>query len=154
LSPYGELRLGEAIHDRRDQDFVFLIHTLHGEFSVGQSDFEKAFFVAVQELKKRAAMLGPDAIVGMRQDIDLDTKYIPVLLPSDVKNRGQIQVVGPRAEATHSGEGGPQSPTGFEPASILATSFKTRRGRSCLSSRHTCENRKIRDAAAFASDDA
>ena len=46
---------------------------LYGEFSVGQSDFEKAFFVAVQELKKRAAMLGADAVVGMRQDIDLDT---------------------------------------------------------------------------------
>ena len=46
---------------------------LYGEFSVGQSDFEKAFFVAVEELKKRAALLGADAIVGMRQDIDLDT---------------------------------------------------------------------------------
>ena len=46
---------------------------LYGEFSVGQSDFEKAFFIAVQELKKRAGMLGADAVVGMRQDIDLDT---------------------------------------------------------------------------------
>ena len=46
---------------------------LYGEFSVGQTDFEKAFFVAVQELKKRAALLGADAIVAMRQDIDLDT---------------------------------------------------------------------------------
>lgn len=46
---------------------------LYGEFSVGQSDFEKAFFVAVQELKKRAALVGADAVVGMRQDIDLDT---------------------------------------------------------------------------------
>jgi hypothetical protein len=46
---------------------------LYGEFSIGQNDFEKAFFVAVQELKKRAALLGADAIVGMRQDMDLDT---------------------------------------------------------------------------------
>jgi hypothetical protein len=46
---------------------------LYGEFSVGQSDFEKAFFVAVQELKKRAGLLGADAIIAMRQDIDLDT---------------------------------------------------------------------------------
>jgi len=46
---------------------------LYGEWSVGQKDFEKAFFVAVQELKKRAALLGADAIIGMRQDIDLDT---------------------------------------------------------------------------------
>ena len=46
---------------------------LYGEYSVEQSDFEKAFFVAVEELKKRAALLGADAIVGMRQDVDLDT---------------------------------------------------------------------------------
>ena len=46
---------------------------LYGEFSVGQSNFEKAFFIAVQELKKRAALLGADAIISMRQDIDLDT---------------------------------------------------------------------------------
>lgn len=46
---------------------------LYGEYSVGQSDFEKAFFVAVQELKKRARLVGADAIVSMRQDIDLDT---------------------------------------------------------------------------------
>jgi len=46
---------------------------VYGEFSVGQSDFEKAFFVAVQELKKRAAIMQADAIIGMRQDIDLDT---------------------------------------------------------------------------------
>lgn len=47
---------------------------IYGEFSVGQTDFDKAFFVAVQELKKRAATIGGDAIVGMRQDIDLDTE--------------------------------------------------------------------------------
>lgn len=50
-------------------DWGFII----GEWSVGQSDFDLAFYIAVQELKKRAAMLGADAIVGMRQDIDLDT---------------------------------------------------------------------------------
>jgi hypothetical protein len=46
---------------------------IYGEFTVGQNDFSKAFFIAVQELKKRAAMLGADAVVAMRQDIDLDT---------------------------------------------------------------------------------
>lgn len=58
---------GQMDEARADQGF------LYGEFSVGQSDFEKAFFVAVQELKKRAALVGADAIIGMRQDIDLDT---------------------------------------------------------------------------------
>ena len=33
----------------------------------------KSFFIAVEELKKRAAILGADAIVAMRHDIDLDT---------------------------------------------------------------------------------
>lgn len=46
---------------------------LYGEFTVGQSQFEQAFFVAVQELKRRASLLGADAIIAMRQDIDLDT---------------------------------------------------------------------------------
>ena len=46
---------------------------LYGELTVGQNDFSKAFFIAVQELKKRAALLGADAVVAMRQDIDLDT---------------------------------------------------------------------------------
>ena len=46
---------------------------LYGEWSVGQNMFESAFYIAVQELKKRALLLGGDAIVGLRQDIDLDT---------------------------------------------------------------------------------
>lgn len=46
---------------------------LYGEWSVGQNEFDKAFYIAVEELKVRAAALGADAIIGMRQDIDLDT---------------------------------------------------------------------------------
>lgn len=46
---------------------------IYGEWSVGQNLFEKAFYVSTQELKKRAAILGADAIIGMRQDIDMDT---------------------------------------------------------------------------------
>lgn len=38
--------------------------------------FDKAFFIAVEELKYRASLLGADAIVGMRQDLDLDTNGI------------------------------------------------------------------------------
>lgn len=58
-----------ALMSERRTDWGFL----WGEYSVGQNDFEKAFFVATQELKKRAVMLGGDAVVSMRQDIDLDT---------------------------------------------------------------------------------
>ena len=46
---------------------------LYGEWSVGQRDFEKAFFVATEELKKRAEMVGADAVICMRQDVDIDT---------------------------------------------------------------------------------
>lgn len=46
---------------------------LYGEWSVGQNDFEAAFFIATEELKKRAQLVGGDAIVAMRQDIDMDT---------------------------------------------------------------------------------
>lgn len=58
-----------ALMSERRSDWGFL----WGEYSVGQNDFEKEFFVATQELKKRALMLGGDAVVSMRQDIDLDT---------------------------------------------------------------------------------
>ncbi len=57
-------QVGEA---RADWGFLW------GEWSVGQSDFEVAFFIAVEELKKRTSMLGGDAIIYMRQDIDIDT---------------------------------------------------------------------------------
>jgi hypothetical protein len=43
-----------------------------GEWCLGESNFEISFFIAVEELKKRAAMLEADAIIFMRQDIDLD----------------------------------------------------------------------------------
>lgn len=46
---------------------------LYGEYSAGQNDFEKAFFIATEELKKRAKILGADAIICMRQSMNLDT---------------------------------------------------------------------------------
>ena len=58
---------GSMSEDRADWGF------LYGEWSVGQSDFEKAFFIATEELKKRGEMVGADAIICMRQDIDMDT---------------------------------------------------------------------------------
>lgn len=44
-----------------------------GEWSAGHSKFDRAFYIGVEELKKRAAKLGADAIIFTRQDIDLDT---------------------------------------------------------------------------------
>lgn len=60
-------RSGAMSADRADWRF------LYGEWSVGQNDFEAAFFIATEELKKRAEMVGTDAVICMRQDIDMDT---------------------------------------------------------------------------------
>ena len=46
---------------------------LWGEFYAGQNDFEKAFYISVEELKKRAILIGADAVICMKQDIDMDT---------------------------------------------------------------------------------
>ena len=47
---------------------------LYGELSYGmQNEFDKAFYIAVRELEKKAIRMGADAVIGMRQDIDLDT---------------------------------------------------------------------------------
>lgn len=48
----------------------------------GSQQFEQAFYIAVQELKKKAVLLGANAIVGMKQNIDYD------------KNRFMLQVYG------------------------------------------------------------
>ena len=47
---------------------------ISGEDTSGQIDFEHAFFIATRELQRRAALMGADAVVGMRQDIDLDAE--------------------------------------------------------------------------------
>lgn len=56
------------IESREEQGLINSI-TEHHVSEWGQQTLETAFFVAVQELKKRAALLGADAIIGMRQDI-------------------------------------------------------------------------------------
>lgn len=64
-------RSGQATESR--PGFGDVILAFAGEWNVGHSNFDKAFYIGVEELKKRAAKLGADAIVFMRQDIDLDT---------------------------------------------------------------------------------
>jgi hypothetical protein len=49
---------------------------LYGELSFGmENEFDEAFFVSVRELQLRAEKIGADAIIGMRQDVDLDTNH-------------------------------------------------------------------------------
>ena len=44
-----------------------------GEFAQEPTDFEISFYIATQEIKKRAAFMGAHGIVCIRQDIDLDS---------------------------------------------------------------------------------
>lgn len=44
-----------------------------GEFGPGDNKFKTAFYIAVEELKKQAEEMGGDAVVAMRQDIDIDS---------------------------------------------------------------------------------
>ena len=60
-------REGRMSPDQTDWGF------LYGGMERGAERLRKSLFVAVEELKERAAMLGADAIIGLRQDIDLDT---------------------------------------------------------------------------------
>lgn len=46
---------------------------LYGEWSVGQDQFDEAFYICVRELQDKARSMGGDAIIWLRQDIDLDT---------------------------------------------------------------------------------
>ena len=46
---------------------------LYGEWSVGQNQFDEAFYVCVRELQEKARRMQGDAIIWLRQDIDLDT---------------------------------------------------------------------------------
>ena len=78
LSEYKEIYITE-IEQLKQSGKVEQIETgsvkwecVFGEWCLGQSSFEIAFFIAVEELKKRAKMLGADGIIFMRQDIDLD----------------------------------------------------------------------------------
>lgn len=44
-----------------------------GEFGPGDNKFKTAFYIAVEELKRQAVEMGGDAVVAMRQDIDIDS---------------------------------------------------------------------------------
>ncbi len=62
-----------GIHDNSKLGAGEFIMMLAGEWSAGQNKFNDAFFIAVEELKLIGERLGADAIIGMRQDIDIDT---------------------------------------------------------------------------------
>lgn len=39
----------------------------------GHNQFDEAFFISVEEIKKRAYYMGADAIIGMKEELNLDT---------------------------------------------------------------------------------
>lgn len=50
-----------------------LLEVLLEPRAVGQNNFDAAYYIAVEELKRRAFLVGADAIVGLNADFDLDT---------------------------------------------------------------------------------
>lgn len=61
---------------QQNESYKFDWGFLYGELSFGmENDFDKAFFVAVREIQERAKKMGANAIIGMRQDIDMDTTH-------------------------------------------------------------------------------
>ena len=69
ISDIAEMKRNGSMSEQRADWGGLLL----GEWSVGQNDFDAAFYIATQELKKRAAIAGADAVICMRQDIDIDT---------------------------------------------------------------------------------
>lgn len=68
----SELKKSGQAQTHREFDWGLL----YGELSFGmENDFDKAFFISVRELQLRAEKIGADAIIGMRQDIDMDTTH-------------------------------------------------------------------------------
>ena len=68
---YNEINKKQAAGDfsPKQADWGFL----YGEWSVGQNQFDEAFYVCVRELQEKARKMHGDAIIWLRQDIDLDT---------------------------------------------------------------------------------
>jgi hypothetical protein len=68
LAAKYNIPVADAGWDATAWGFLFL-----GEFPVGQQQFQRAFAVCVEELKRQALKLGGDAVTWLRQDVDLDT---------------------------------------------------------------------------------
>lgn len=66
LSPTNKFDGGVYLVSLLDTSFEF-------EGSIGQSGFDRAFYMCVAEMKMRAYQLGGNAIIGMKMDFDLDT---------------------------------------------------------------------------------
>jgi len=78
LSNYKELyaeeieQLVSSEEGRKMDDGTLTWACAWGQWCLGQSHFDIAFFIAVEELKKRADMIGADGIIFMRHDVDLN----------------------------------------------------------------------------------
>ncbi len=67
-----------ALRDRNTTDHVLTLGGIVDAFlgqpaSVGETDFEQAFYISILELQRLAVSVQADAVIGLRQDTDLDT---------------------------------------------------------------------------------
>ena len=95
-----------------------------GEFGPGDNKFSTAFYIAVEELKKMARRMGGDAVVAMRQDIDIDSNgfqyfYLQMYgtVVKRVKEEPVPQLEEPKAEAA------PEEQPVAEPAVLQPEDF-------------------------------
>jgi uncharacterized protein YbjQ (UPF0145 family) len=66
-------RYGIASGDAQPDAISTLAHIFVGELPAGQQHFRRAFAVCLEDLRRQTARLGGDAIVWLRQDLNLDT---------------------------------------------------------------------------------
>jgi hypothetical protein len=76
-SPYEELLIVPDLSPQKNRDGISLLSlfdfSMGFEGSVGQGNFDSAFYMSLAEIKLRASQLGGNAIVGLKVDFDLDT---------------------------------------------------------------------------------
>ena len=71
-------KYSEALSNRQNPEQIGIGNVIDELFfaSVGQSDFENAFYISILEIKRIARSMNANAIIGLRQDTDLDTTGI------------------------------------------------------------------------------
>lgn len=69
--PVVKYYLSETNHEQESESALGFL--LYGEASVHQEEFEQAFAAAIINFKKQTLMTGGNAVIGYRQNIEIDT---------------------------------------------------------------------------------
>lgn len=70
----NEISQRKASGQLDDEKFsLWAIFESAGDIGANQQQYETVFYIGIQELRKKCALVGGNAIVGLRYDADLDT---------------------------------------------------------------------------------